>query len=64
MGNKIKAYRRQRKMTQAELSVISGVSRTTISGLESGRIMNTTAETLVKIAKALGGSISDIFFAA
>ena len=62
MVNKIKAYRKQRKLTQKELSAISGVSRTIISGLESGRVVNTTADTLQKIAKALGGPISDIFF--
>lgn len=61
MANKIKEYRMQRKLTQEELSAISGVSRTIISGLESGRVVNTTADTLQKIAKALGGSISDIF---
>ena len=64
MGNKIKAYRLKKKLTQTELSELSGVSRTTISGLESGRIVNTTAETLRKIARALGGTIGDIFFAA
>lgn len=64
MGNKIRAYRKQKKLTQTELSEISGVSRTIISGLESGRIVNTTAETLRKIASALEGTINDIFFVA
>ena len=64
MGNKIRAYRKQKKLTQTELSEMSGVSRTIISGLESGRIVNTTAETLRKIASALEGTINDIFFVA
>jgi len=63
MINKIKAYRMQKKLTQVELSTMAGVSRTTISGLESGRVVNTTADTLLKLSKALGGTINDIFFA-
>ncbi|MPM67847.1 hypothetical protein SDC9_114772 [bioreactor metagenome] len=64
MGNKIKEYRKLKKLTQIELSEKSGVSRTIISGLESGRIANTTADTLKKIATALDTTIADIFFAA
>ena len=51
-------------MSQAELSERAKVSRTIISGLESGAITVTTTETLLKIAKALGKNVSDIFFEA
>lgn len=48
-------------MSQEQLSVKSGVSRTIISGLESGRITVTSTGTLVKIAAALDKKVSDIF---
>ena len=61
---RIKEYREKLKMSQAELSEKAKVSRTIISGLESGSITVTTTETLLKIAKALGKNVSDIFFEA
>lgn len=64
MQYRIKEYREELKMSQAELSERAKVSRTIISGLESGAITVTTTETLLKIAKALGKNVSDIFFEA
>lgn len=62
MGYKIKEYRIKKGISQELLSKKSGVSRSIISGLETGRINTTTTSTLKKIAKALECSISDIFF--
>lgn len=62
MGYKIKDCRKKLDITQEELAKRSGVSRTIISGLESGSITVTKTDTLEKIAKALGKKISDIFF--
>lgn len=62
MKNRIEAVRKKKNMTQAELAEKSGVSRTIISGLESGRVKNTTAETLIKIASALDAKVDAIFF--
>lgn len=62
MKYNIKTYREELKMTQLELSQKAGISRSIISGLESGAITVTTTETLSKIAKALGKKVSDIFF--
>lgn len=59
---KIKEIREKKKMSQEELALKSGVSRTIISNLESGNIINTTASTISKIAKALEVKVSDIFF--
>ncbi len=59
---KIKEIRESLGMSQEELSKKSSVNRTTISGLESGTIANTTASTISKIAEALGVQVSDIFF--
>ena len=63
MRYSIEDARKNKGLTQNELAELSGVSRTIISGLESGRIKNTTAGTLVKIASALKVNVEDIFFA-
>ena len=62
MGYKIKEFREEMNMTQEELSKRAGVSRTIISGLETGAIKVTTTATLLKIAEALGKTINEIFF--
>lgn len=62
MGYRIREYRKEKGMTQEALAQKSGVSRTIISGLESGRVKVTSTGTIIKIAKALGKEISDIFF--
>ena len=62
MGYKIKEFRNEIKMSQDELAKKSGVSRTIISGLESGTITTTTTDTLLKIAKALNRKVAEIFF--
>lgn len=62
MQYKIREYREELKMSQVELAEKAKVSRTIISGLESGSITVTTTDTLLKIARALGKKVSDIFF--
>ena len=62
MQYKIKEYREELKMSQVKLAEKSKVSRTIISGLESGTITVTTTDTLLNIARALGKNVSDIFF--
>ncbi len=61
MQYKIKEQRDKLGMSQAELAEQSRVSRTIISGLESGSIKVTTTETLLKIAKVLKCNVADIF---
>ncbi len=61
MPYQIKEARAELHMTQEELARISGVSRATISGLESGSVRITTTETLIKLANALGKTVSEIF---
>ena len=58
---RVKEEREKKSMTQEELAKKAGVSRTIISGLESGTINVTTTKTLKKIAEALGKNVSDIF---
>ncbi|MBC8531781.1 helix-turn-helix transcriptional regulator [Gehongia tenuis] len=61
MPYRIKEKRLKHNLTQEELAAKSGVSRATISGLETGMVTITTTETLRKIAQALGEKVSDIF---
>lgn len=51
---RIKEYRRKRHMTQSKLASASGVSRQTISNIESGKQAEVKASTLLNIANALG----------
>lgn len=62
MGYRVKEVREQKMMTQEELSVRSGVSRTTIIAIESGEAKNVMASTLLKLAEAMGVTVQDIFF--
>lgn len=62
MGYKIKEAREAMKMTQAELSKKSGISRGTISALENGTARATSSKTLIKIARALNTTVDKIFF--
>ena len=48
-------------MSQSELAIKSGVSRTIISGLETGKTIVTTTDTLIKIASALEKQVGEIF---
>ena len=61
MWYRIKEIRNEKGMSQEELSVKSGISRTIISVLESGTRTNTSAGTLLKIADALGVGVEEIF---
>lgn len=63
MGYRVKEIREEKKLTQEELSKKSGVSRTIISAIESGKEeVTTTTKTLLKIAKALDTTVDAIFF--
>ena len=63
MGNKVREAREKLKMSQEELAKRSGVSRGTISAIESGRAENTKSKTLLKIANAMNTTVDQIFFA-
>lgn len=56
-----KEIREGKRMTQNELAEKSGVSRSIICGLETGRTKTTTTKTLFKIAAVLNVSINDLF---
>ena len=62
MPNKVKEFRQKKKWSQEKLAEESGVSRNTISAIETGTNVNVTREIMEKIAKALGEKVSTIFF--
>ena len=62
MKNRVKEIREELGISQEELSEKSGVSRTTISGLENGIIDVITNITLEKICSALGKKVPEVFF--
>lgn len=61
MGYKIKERREELRMSQEELSEKSGVNRTTISAIETGKAENVMTGTLVALAKALETTVDKIF---
>lgn len=63
VNNKVKEKREKQKITQEELAIKSGVSRTTISDLENQKDINITNATMKKIAvDGLHSSVMDVFF--
>lgn len=62
MKNKIRHYRELKGLSQEELADKSTVSRTTISGLETGTIKVVTNTTMDKIANALEVSTIELFY--
>jgi len=62
MGYKIKERREELRMSQEELSKKSGVNRTTISSLETGKAVQVLTGTLVALANALDTTIDKIFY--
>lgn len=62
MGYKVKEVREARGMTQEELEKRSGVSRQTISAIETGKCGNVKTGTLMAIARALETTLDAIFF--
>lgn len=61
MAYKIKELREKRKLSQAELAELSGVSRPTIIRLENSEDVVVNSKTLEKIANALNVSIRTLF---
>lgn len=62
MGRQIRLRREQRGMSAAELARRAGLSKATLSGLESGR-SNPTIDTLDAVAVALGIPLADLLVA-
>ena len=61
MRYQVKEIREELGLSQEALAKKAGVSRTIISGLESGKVKETSTTTLSKIASALNKKVGDIF---
>jgi putative transcriptional regulator len=61
VGNRIRVYRAEHRLSQAELAEHIGVSRKTISTIEVGRFVPSTV-TALKIARHFGVSVEDVFW--
>ena len=61
LRNKLREYRRKRKMTQVELAEKSTVSRGTIVSIERGTVKNVKSNTLLKLSNALNIPVAKIF---
>ncbi len=60
----VREARKQRGLTQQQLSELSGVDQTTISDLETGRHTNPRLDTIKALAEALGIAPSKLQFTA
>jgi transcriptional regulator with XRE-family HTH domain len=52
------ALREKRKLTQRQVAALLGTSQPYVAKIESGRVKNLGVATLVKYARALGGTVS------
>lgn len=62
MENKMKEIRELKGMTQEDLANKSGISRQTISAIESKKHTNVKSGTLIALAEALESTVDVIFF--
>ena len=60
-GNRLKTLRIAKGMSQLDLEVESGINRTEISRIENAQ-RNIEFYTIVKLAKALGIEVKELFF--
>ena len=60
LSSNIKKYRKKLNISQDKLSKLSDVTYNTIIKIESGKNMNHTIKTLMKIANALGVSLDEL----
>lgn len=61
MKSKIREIREELGMTQEDLAEKAGVSRVTLSGLETGTAETASTKTMLKISTALGHTVGEVF---
>ena len=61
LKNRLKEIRSEKKMSQAQLAELVGVSRNTISSIETGQF-NPTAKLALVLCIALEKKFEDIFY--
>ena len=63
LENRLRELREAKGLTQAQLADLIGVSRKTVNTVENGVFVPSTVVAL-KLAKALGSSVEELFFIA
>jgi HTH-type transcriptional regulator/antitoxin HipB len=58
IGAAIRAARAQRKLSQAQLGTMLGMSRATISGIETGKVIEIGVRKLMALCAAVGLEVS------
>lgn len=61
LGNRLKAFRAERNLTQADLAVMAGVSRKTINTIEN-EVFVPSALLALTLARVLDVRVEDIFY--
>lgn len=61
MSNKLRYYRREQDISQVELAKRVGVTRLTISNIETGKTKDPATSITLKIAATLGLSVDQVF---
>lgn len=60
IGEKVKKWRKIKKMTQDELSKKANIPYPTLVKIESGAVNNPSIETMMKIANGLGVTLDEL----
>lgn len=60
LGNRIRAKRKEKKMSQDTLAALCNIEKANLSRIETGKT-NTTILTLRKISKALSSELHELF---
>lgn len=61
MSNSLRYYRREKEISQSELAKLVGVTRLTISNIETGKTKDPATSITLKISEILGQSVDAIF---
>ncbi len=61
LGNRLKVARAEKSLSQEQLALLAGVTRQTISSIETGQYNPSTLLTLV-LARRLDKRVEDLFF--
>ena len=61
MDNRVRERRKELKISQTELSLRTGISRTTLNKIESGRQTNVKTSTIIRLATALAIAPEQLF---
>ncbi|MGE5140954.1 MAG: helix-turn-helix transcriptional regulator [Rudaea sp.] len=61
LKNRLKVARAERDLSQEQLAALAGVTRQTISSIETGQYCPTTRLALV-LARRLGKQVEDLFY--